>query len=88
MDITTPNIVKDSSPQRNQQPGAKAHRPRSTTESGPRRYVSMDYQNRETDEKSGLGTLGIKPIGNPSKNPFFSNHQVALWFIFLKSKCI
>jgi len=66
VDITkdTTKIVKDASPQRNQQP-ARAHRPRSTTESGPRRYVSIDYPGtrNETDGEKII----IKPIGSPEE---------------------
>lgn len=67
VDITAPNIIKDASPQRNQpqqQQPAKAHRPRSTTESGPRRYVSIDYPGtREIDESK----IGLKQIGSPEE---------------------
>jgi len=63
VDITAPNIIKDVSPHRSQtQQPAKAHRPRSTTESGPRRYVSIDYPGtRENDETK------IKQIGSPEE---------------------
>lgn len=50
---------------------SRAHRPRSTTESGPRRHISIDYPPRceEDDVKDSLSSsVGTKHIGSPDKS--------------------
>ena len=50
MDITTRNSEVQSPPSR-------AHRPRSTTESGPRRHVTIDYGNANESAKIDEGSI-------------------------------
>ena len=64
VDITTPH-ARENSP--NHILPAKGHRPRSTTESGPRRHISLDYPNLETGDSSSRRSVGINKhkIGSP-----------------------
>ena len=65
MDITKPKstVKETSTPQKSAYPAPRAHRPRSTTESGPRRQISVDYPGRDSDKSVQLQSL--KPLGSP-----------------------
>jgi len=62
VDITTPN-ARENSPSRILP--TRGHRPRSTTESGPRRHISLDYPNLDVDENSRRSVVKKHIIGSP-----------------------
>ena len=52
-----------------QSPPSRAHRPRSTTESGPRRHVTIDYTNRDEKINEEIMSVPKSQDGHTKKMP-------------------
>lgn len=66
VDVLSPSVVSPS----RIAPTAKAHRPRATTESGPRRHISIEYStSHDIEDTNGLNVANVDVDSNEKKMP-------------------